>query len=321
MMNVALRARWLWLQRVDDSKPWKELNIQVPQMVRQLFEGATYSVLGNGASTFFWTDRWLPEGRLVDIAPNLTAAVLKRAVRQCRVREDLAGAWLDDLPPDLGAPAIRELFEVADRMVDVALHEGVEDTFRWDWEKDYSYSARSGYRAMFGARVEMTRALQIWRSRAPPNCRVFLWLATRNRCWIADRLSRCGLPHPAACPFCDQVGKSLDHLMMGCVLTREVWATCLRSWGKLHWMLQPDTMLVCWLQEKRGGPGEDQDFWIGVTLICWCLWRHRNDIVFEGVAPSKVAVISRISDEAELWRLAGLFRGVLALVDKWRCHE
>jgi hypothetical protein len=63
-LNIALRARWLWLQRMDDSKPWKELNIQVPLAVRQLFEGATYSVLGNGASTFFWTDRWLPEGRL-----------------------------------------------------------------------------------------------------------------------------------------------------------------------------------------------------------------------------------------------------------------
>jgi hypothetical protein len=81
MMNVALRARWLWLQRVDDSKPWKELNIQVPQMVRQLFEGATYSVMGDRASTFFRTDRWLPEGRLVDIAPNLTAVVPKRVVR------------------------------------------------------------------------------------------------------------------------------------------------------------------------------------------------------------------------------------------------
>lgn len=47
------------------------------------------------------------------------------------------------------------------------------------------------------------------------------------------------------------------------------------------------------------------DFLTGVTLICWCLWRHQNDVVFEGVAPSKAVVISRISDEAELWRLEG----------------
>ncbi|KAM0834158.1 hypothetical protein ACQ4PT_063804 [Festuca glaucescens] len=105
------------------------------------------------------TDRWLPEGRLSDIAPNLSKAVPKRAVRLRKVREGLAGAWLDDIPPDLDAPAIRELFEVADRLEDVALLEGVEDSFRWGWEKDFSYSARSGYRAMFGARVDMPGAL------------------------------------------------------------------------------------------------------------------------------------------------------------------
>jgi hypothetical protein len=39
MMNMALRARWLWLQRVDNTRPWSEFNIQVPSMVRQIFEG------------------------------------------------------------------------------------------------------------------------------------------------------------------------------------------------------------------------------------------------------------------------------------------
>jgi hypothetical protein len=257
----------------------------------------------------------------MDIAPNLLKAVPKRSLRTRKVREGLAGAWLDDVSPDLDASAIQELFFVADMLVDVALFEGVEDSFRWGWEKDFSYSARSGYRALFGARVDMPGALQIWRSRAPPNCKVFLWLASRNRCWTADRLSRRGLPHPAACPFCDQSTETLDHLLMGCVLSRDVWATCLRWWGKLHWMPKLDSSFVAWLQEKRSGPGGDRDLWTGVTLVCWCLWRHRNDIVFEKVAPSKAVVISAIATEAEMWRIAGIFRGTLALVDKWRCRE
>jgi hypothetical protein len=32
-------------------------------------------------------------------------------------------------------------------------------------------------------------------------------------------------------------------------------------------------------------------------------------------------VLSKISDEAELWRVAGIFRGSLAPVDKWRYRE
>ena len=75
VMNFALRARWLWLEQMDSTKPWREFNIQVPKVVRQLFEAATRSVVGDGASTLFWTDKWLPEGRIHDMAPNLFKAV------------------------------------------------------------------------------------------------------------------------------------------------------------------------------------------------------------------------------------------------------
>jgi hypothetical protein len=98
---------------------------------------------------------------LGDIAPNLTAAVPKRVVRQYRVCEGLPGGWPNNVPPDLGAPAIRESFEVVDCLVGIALTERVEDAFHWGWKKDYSYSTHSCYRAMFGARVEMASALQI----------------------------------------------------------------------------------------------------------------------------------------------------------------
>jgi hypothetical protein len=193
-----------------------------------------------------------------------------------------------------------ELFDVADRLVHVTLVEGVEDSFRWRWESNNSYSARSCYEGMFGAREDMAGALQIWKLRAPPNCRVFMWLASRNRCWTADRLSRLGLPHPASYPFCDQGGETLDHLLMGCVLAREVWSVFLRLWGKFRWMTQPDTILVSWLQQKKGGSGGDRDLWTATVLICWSLWHHRNDVVFEDVTPSKDIVIRKISEDAEL---------------------
>jgi hypothetical protein len=44
-------------------------------------------------------------------------------------------------------------------------------------------------------------------------------------------------------------------------------------------------------------------------------------VVFEGMAPSKAVVIRKISEDAELWRVARLFRGILAPVEKWRCRE
>jgi hypothetical protein len=97
-MNLALRTRWLWLSRVEASRPWKEFDIRVPAMVTEVFEAATSSVVGDGASTFFWIDRWLPDGRLKDLAPQLFALIPKRLSRSRLVKERLDGGWPDDRP-------------------------------------------------------------------------------------------------------------------------------------------------------------------------------------------------------------------------------
>ena len=43
-------------------------------------------------------------------------------------------------------------------------------------------------------------------------------------------------------------------------------------------------------------------------LGMWMLWKHRNDIVFNGASPSFKRITQRIEEEDKLWRTAGLFR-------------
>jgi hypothetical protein len=107
-MNIALRACWLWLSRVEATWPWKEFDIQVPPRVTKVFEAATSSVVGDGASTYFWLDNCLPDGRLKDLAPHLFAVIPRRLSRSRLVKDCLEGRWLDDIPTDLGALAIDE---------------------------------------------------------------------------------------------------------------------------------------------------------------------------------------------------------------------
>uniref|UniRef100_A0A453F0W5 Reverse transcriptase zinc-binding domain-containing protein n=1 Tax=Aegilops tauschii subsp. strangulata TaxID=200361 RepID=A0A453F0W5_AEGTS len=44
-----------------------------------------------------------------------------------------------------------------------------------------------------------------------------------DRCWTSDRLARRGLQHQDVCPFCDQHDETINHLLVECVLAREVW--------------------------------------------------------------------------------------------------
>jgi hypothetical protein len=106
-MNIALKTRWLWLSRVEASRSWREFGIQVPPIVTKVFKAAASSVVGDGASTFFWLDKWrLPEGRLKDLAPRLVALIPKRLSRSRLVKDCLDGGWLDDIPADLDTLAI-----------------------------------------------------------------------------------------------------------------------------------------------------------------------------------------------------------------------
>jgi hypothetical protein len=131
-VDVWSKVPLLIVANLEASRPWKEFEIQVPPMVMAIFKAATSSIVGGGASTFFWLDKWIPDGRLKDLAPHLFASIPRRLSRAGIVRDCLDGGWLDDILTNLGALAIEELLAVANRMEGLAVTMGVPDVLRWN---------------------------------------------------------------------------------------------------------------------------------------------------------------------------------------------
>jgi hypothetical protein len=135
----------------------------------------------------------------------------------------------------------------------------------------------------------------------------FAWLVTRDRCWTADHLERRGLPWPAACPLCDQEPETIQQLLLGCVVGHEIWAWTLNLWDRLVWLPQPDTQLLLWWSSLPCPKATKRDLWTAIILIFWCIWRHQNDVVFNGARSDVKAILARIREEYGRWRLARLF--------------
>jgi hypothetical protein len=192
-----------------------------------LFEAATTVRLGNSERARFWQDRWLDSAREEDVAPNLSALVPPRKAKARSVKEGLSSLWLQDGGPNLTAEALAEFFILWQILAKVRLSPEREAELLWAWSADGVYSSKSAYNAFFVGRPQARAAAQVWRSRAPYGCRFFAWLVSKDRCWTADRLERRGLPHPTACPLCDQEPETIQHLLLGCVVAREVWAWAL----------------------------------------------------------------------------------------------
>lgn len=74
----------------------------------------------------------------------------------------------------------------------------------------------------------------------------FFWLALHGRTWTSERRHRHGLQASDSCAFCDQVPEAVDHLLLHCPFSREVWHYCLLPLGLQSLMPPADNDLASW---------------------------------------------------------------------------
>lgn len=148
-----------------------------------------------------------------------------------------------------------------------------------------------------------------WDSKAPLKCKLFIWLACRERCWTADKLAKRGMEHPVACPLCDQLPENINHLLLGCVFSREVWYNFFRHWGKENWTPNAESSLPEWWSSISSDGRTKKDLATVITLVCWMLWKHRNGVVFDKKSPSLARVKAEMAEESLNWSQAKLFSG------------
>jgi hypothetical protein len=111
-----------------------------------------------------------------------------------------------------------------------------------------------------------------------------------------------------ACPLCDQEPETIQHLLVGCVVARQVWAWALNLWDRMAWLPLANTGLLLWWTSRPCPKATQRDLWTAIILVFWCIWRHRNDVVFNGATPEVGAILARIREDYSRWRQARLFR-------------
>lgn len=116
------------------------------------------------------------------------------------------------------------------------------------------------------------------------------------------------MPRPVACPFCDQAPETINHIILGCVLARQVWSSIIDNWNKPNLLPSTDATIVDWWTSLNPARHLRKETWAIIALVAWQLWKHRNDIVFNGASPSADVVLRQIDLEGQDWRAAGLLR-------------
>jgi hypothetical protein len=88
---------------------------------------------------------------------------------------------------------------------------------------DGEFSTSSAYGLFFAANIRFPCANTIWKSKAAPRCKFFMWLAVHRRCLTADNLQRWGWPNNATCELCLAAPETCTHLFVHCSFATQVW--------------------------------------------------------------------------------------------------
>jgi hypothetical protein len=156
------------LKKTQPDRPWASLHIQVHPNAVALFAALVQTTIGDGATTLFWSDRWLDGRSLPELAPNLVAAVPKRVTNSRTVQQAmLQASWVQDIRGNLTPQAFGEFFLLWDMLQDVQLAEGMPDQHCWSPSSSGLYSSRSAYDRFFVGAVGFEPTGRIWKNWAP----------------------------------------------------------------------------------------------------------------------------------------------------------
>ncbi|PNT67145.1 hypothetical protein BRADI_3g21468v3 [Brachypodium distachyon] len=144
----------------------------------------------------------------------------------------------------------------------------------WDIVEGWALSDEDD---VFRWKWEGSGAAEVWGSRAP---------GLRLRSVVGQRIVFV-------------VEENINHLLLGCVVARQVWLVVLGRWQRQDWLPGVLDRLETWWPGRVVVARKDQrNLHTAVSLVCWCIWKHRNVVVFDGVTPSVTHIIREISHES-----------------------
>lgn len=97
---------------------------------------------------------------------------------------------------------------------------------------------------------------------------------------------RHGLQDDNTCALCAQEPETADHLLVGCVIARQLWFALLSPIGLDSLVPRHDDALVDWWLHGRCLLQVEAmlTFETAILLVAWCLWKERNNRTFNRVS-------------------------------------
>ena len=252
----------------------------------------TSVTVGDGRNTDFLNDTWLLDAPLADRLPALHS----HADARVRSVHDIVHRGIANvLQRRLSTQASQELALLTQLLGDVTLTSAPNERYCSFETEDHKLRSGLIYRASMRGEQTCPAFDFVWRNFAPPRVKFLGWLLTSNRIQCKTSLRRKHILQNADRDICGAPEETADHIMSGCPFARSFW----RHIGWHADAIAPVDELWKSTPALRHVPGPAVISLI--LLCCWELWKHRNDVVFRGLAPNLNRIMAACKEEIALW--------------------
>ncbi|GAU36460.1 hypothetical protein TSUD_166260 [Trifolium subterraneum] len=263
-----------------------------------IVKGGLRWCIGDGKSISVWNDPWLRKSEnsyitspLLQGGEHLKVADLMDAAT-CTWKWDLINAIFNDRD-------IREIKKMA------AISGGETDHKVWKFNNKGSYTVKSAYRYSMETLIDNEGYklpgdwMQIWNLKIPQRVKKFMWRVLRGCLPTRDKLQRKGVQCTDLCPHCETTYENEWHVFLGCEKAKRIWIEA-GLWDDIAQLVVAAnsfnslvfSFMTVNLEQKCS------DF----VMIMWCLWKRRNEKIWEGVEKPVHLSINTAREYLVQWR-------------------
>ncbi|GLU13484.1 hypothetical protein SLE2022_301180 [Rubroshorea leprosula] len=251
--------------------------------------------VGTGQNILIYQDNWVPTlpGFKVN-SPSETHSVFSYV---CELLDD-RGEW------DITKLNASFRNQVSWEILKIPIG-ACEDSLVWHHDKYGNFSVKSAYLLAYNPTPELgmhdtNRSLNtvdwkhLWKLKVPPKVRNFLWRAILNSLPSLDNLVKRGITQEITCPNCHMADETLIHLLFYCPHVEPIW------FGSTLGLNPRQLRVNCFSEWWRYINGTAKQMGIPsmveqCAIICWHIWKARNEQYFEHAVLNPHQILARIS--------------------------
>ncbi|KAL8146376.1 hypothetical protein AgCh_004207 [Apium graveolens] len=201
---------------------------------------------------------------------------------------------------------VREHFNERDQgcILNISLNSSSsEDMIYWRFEESGLYSVKSAHKHLQVQKRQWTIEdnssiwKKLWRIKAPPKALNLIWRALSQCLPTMSQLQAKHVPVQSNCPVCKSATETIMHSLVNCPIARQYWLIVLP--GK-QWDAHMEFMR--WI--KMVFDSENNSKCAQVFMVCWTIWRARNDLVWNHKYTRVGRIVAEAKQHLTQWNIA-----------------